>query len=296
MRSFGKKYKSAILALDKHYNEDGRVDIDKTQFYVPNSYVYDLSQKYQDLFIPVISVHPYRKDALEELEHWAARGVKMVKWLPNAMGIDPSLARNDAFYEIMKRYDMVLLSHVGHEQAVGGEAEQELGNPLRLRRPLDHGVTVIMAHCASLGTCRDLDNPDLKSNNVACFDLFLKMAEEKRYEQLLYGDISAMLQTNRLPQPIIELLRRPDLSERLVNGTDYPLIAINSLIRTKDLVKNGLITTEERQALNEIYEYNPLLFEFVAKRTIRLPGTTQGLPASIFTRDILTQRSGFETE
>jgi len=67
-----------------------------------------------------------------------------------------------------------------------------------------------------------------------------------------------------------------------VNGSDYPLPAINVLIRTSTLRKQGYITTEERVLLNEVYDYNPLLFDFVLKRAIRLPGTDQRLPASIF--------------
>jgi hypothetical protein len=34
--------------------------------------------------------------------------------------------------------------------------------------------------------------------------------------------------------------------------------------------------------LKEIYDYNPLLFDFVLKRTLKLPGTSRSLPASIF--------------
>jgi hypothetical protein len=68
----------------------------------------------------------------------------------------------------------------------------------------------------------------------------------------------------------------------LVNGSDYPLPAINVLIRTGALVKQGYITSEERVCLNEIYDYNPLLFDFVLKRAIKVPGTEQRLPASIF--------------
>jgi len=285
-RSIDKPVKSAILAFDKHFNVDGSENLEKTQFYVPNSYVYQLSQKYPDIFIPVISVHPYRLDAVEELERWAKKGVKIVKWLPNAMGIDPSHPQTAAIYRKMKQYNMMLLAHAGHEKAVNAEEDQKLGNPLLLRAPLNQGVRVIMAHCASLGKCADLDNPS--NQEIACFDLFLRMMDEERYEGLLYGDISAMLQYNRLPGPMMEILSRPDLHSRLVNGTDYPLVAINALIRTSDLEKDGFITTREREYLNEIYDYNPLLFELVLKRTIKLPGTEQQLSPSIFFRDLLT--------
>lgn len=54
------------------------------------------------------------------------------------------------------------------------------------------------------------------------------------------------------------------------------------LIRTSALRKQAYITSENRAWLNEIYDYNPLLFDFVLKRTIRISGTEQRLPASIF--------------
>ena len=67
-----------------------------------------------------------------------------------------------------------------------------------------------------------------------------------------------------------------------VNGSDYPLPAINALIWTRSFVRNGFITAEERRALNEIYDYNPLLFDFVLKRTMRHPETGQKLGPSVF--------------
>lgn len=230
--------------------------------------------------MPVISVHPYRADALQELEKWAKAGVKYVKWLPNAMGMDPANPVIVPFYRKMKEHQMILLSHAGEEQAVEAEEDQRLGNPLLLRKPLDLGLRVIIAHAASLGACEDLDSG--KSEKKTCFDLFLRMMDEPKYNSLLFGEISAMLQFNRMPVPFETLLRRPDLHPRLVNGSDYPLPAINALIWTRSLARDGFITAEERESLNEIYDYNPLLFDFVLKRTIRHPQTKQRLAASVF--------------
>jgi mannonate dehydratase len=108
------------------------------------------------------------------------------------------------------------------------------------------------------------------------------MMDDARYRGRLFGDISAMLQFNRMPEPLLALLERPDLHPRLVNGSDYPLPAINWLIRTRSMARAGFITAEERQALNEIYDFNPLLFDFVLKRTLRHPETGQKLSPSIF--------------
>ena len=271
--------KHRLLAFDKHYRRDGSVNLDKTEFYVPNEYVFALAERYPELFVPNISVNPYRPDALSELDKWAKRGARVVKWLPNAMGIDPSDPKCDPFYEKMKELDLILLSHGGEEKAVEAKEDQKLGNPLLLRRALDHGVKVIVAHCAGLGSNEDLDSKDRKL--VDNFDLFLRLMDEKRYEGLVFGEISAMTQFNR-SEKLRTLLAREDLHERLVNGSDYPLPAVNLLIRTRPLMKQGYINADEAGSLKEIYDYNPLLFDFVLKRSLRLPGTSKGFPASVF--------------
>jgi predicted TIM-barrel fold metal-dependent hydrolase len=272
--------KHRLLAFDKNYNRDGSENLSKTEFYVPNDYVFALAEQYPDLFEPVISVNPYRQDALAELEHGARRGARMVKWLPNAMGIDPADPHCDAFYQKLKELKLVLLSHGGEEKAVQAEEDQKLGNPLLLRRPLDAGVKVIVAHCAGLGENEDLD--DSQRRRLPNFDLFLRLMAEKRYEGLVFADISAMTQVNRCGAPLTTILKREELHERLVNGSDYPLPAINALIRTSSLVKRGYITAAERACLNEVYNYNPLLFDYVLKRTLRLPNSTKRLPPAVF--------------
>jgi len=204
----------------------------------------------------------------------------VVKWLPNAMGIDPSDARCDPFYEKLKELDLILLSHGGEEKAVEAEEDQKLGNPLLLLRALDHGVKVIVAHCAGLGTNEDLDDPSRR--HVANFELFLRLMDEKRYEGLVFGEISAMTQFNRLGKPLTTILEREDLHDRLVNGSDYPLPAVNALIRIRPLVKYGYLTESDGRSLSEIYDYNPLLFDFVLKRALTLPGTQRRLPAAVF--------------
>ena len=279
-RAIPRHGKYNILAFDKRYGSDGSVDLPKTSFYVPNEYVFELAERYPDIFQPVISVHPYRRDALAELEKWARRGAKIVKWLPNAMGIDPSSSLADPFYRKMKEHDMILLSHTGEEQAVASAADQRLGNPLLLRRALDRGVRVIMAHSASLGSCEDYD--DAGKKRLPCFDLALRLMGELKYEKLLFMEISAQLQFNRMPGPFLTLLKRQDLHHRVVNGSDYPLPAINMLIHTGAMSRAGFITEVERAQLDEIYDYNPLLFDFVLKRTVRHPQTGQKLAPSLF--------------
>jgi predicted TIM-barrel fold metal-dependent hydrolase len=272
-----------LLAFDKRYRRDGTPDLEGTEFYMPNERVHAVVNAHPDCFLPAMSVHPYRKDALAELERWARAGMRYVKWLPNAMGIDPADEACTPYYRKMKELGLVLLSHTSVERAVEADEDQRLGNPLRLRAALDMGVTVIAAHCAGLGDGEDLDEPERPM--VPNFDLFLRLMAEKKYAGLLYGDISALTHAGWLPRPLETLIARQDLHGRLVYGSDYPLPAINVVVRTKALVSEGFLTEEEREHLNEIYDYNPLLFDLAVKRTVKHPETGARLPASVFTAD-----------
>jgi hypothetical protein len=273
------------MAFDHNYRPDGSINYDKSEFFTPNDYIFALAEELPDVFVPVMSVHPYREDAEQALERWTARGGRFVKWLPNAMGIDPADSRCDPFYATMRRLGLTLLAHAGEEKAVDAEEDQELGNPLRLRRALDAGVRVAVAHCASLGESEDLDDPERPI--VSNYELFIRLLDEPRYDGLLFGEISAMTQWNRLGTPLRDILRRTDLHERLVNGSDYPLPAINALVNTSALVDDGYITAEEREAINEIYDFNPLLFDYVLKRTLRHPDSGARFAPQVFTRDLL---------
>ena len=267
-----------ILAFDKYYGSDGKEDLEQTHFHVSNKYVFQLAKERPDIFIPMISVHPYRDDALAILKKLHKQGARFIKWLPNSMGIDPADKRNDPFYKKVRELNMVLLTHTGDEGAVG-EKYPEYGNPKRFERALNMGVKIIMAHCASLGSYVD----PVTGKEDTGFDIFLKMME--KYEGLLFGEISTLTQSNRYLEndALKTILSRKDLHHRLVNGSDYPLPGINFLYRTKGLADEGFISDEEKEALNLIYSYNPLLFDFVLKRTLRHPENPKlKLPASIF--------------
>jgi predicted TIM-barrel fold metal-dependent hydrolase len=279
-RNMGHPVRLHLLAFDKYYDRQGNAVIANTEFYVPNNYVVRLSRAYPDIFVPVISVHPYRKDAIAELEKWAKEGVRMVKWIPNVQGINPADDAITPFYQAMKKLGMTLLVHSGEEIALDSHGQQYLGNPLLLRKPLDCGVKVIVAHCASAGKNVDLDRPGrIKVHN---FDLFMRLFDDKKYEGLLFADISGIMQFNRMDKTLPVLLARTDLHSRMVNGSDYPLPAVNVLIQTGKYAAKGYIKKEDQKALKEIYEYNPLLFEFVLKRIIRLPKTGQGFSTDLF--------------
>ena len=284
MAHFPIPFKIWGLALDKHYLEDGSIDEDETEIYVPNRYLVELANAYPHRIIPAISVHPYRQDAVKEVERWAAQGVRVVKWVPNAMGIDPSSALCDSFYAALQRLDMVLLSHAGTENAIDSQGRQHLGNPLLLRRALAAGVKVIIAHCAVAGSSVDLDDPDQHREDN--FKLFLRLMDEPAYVGLLYGDISAMTLLNQVGDPLKTILARSDLHGRLLYGSDYPLPAVRVLNNNSALTLMGYLDQELLPMLEELQTYDPLLYNFVLVRSLQHPETGVHFPPDLFRNQI----------
>jgi mannonate dehydratase len=270
MRAFEPHGRYLVLAFDEVVREDGTVDREATELHVPNDWILRVVAASPKLLLACASVHPYRRDALAELDRVAARGARCIKWLPAAMRIDPSSPRCDPFYRRMAELGLPLLTHAGKEQAVEVEAAQALGNPLLLRRPLDAGVKVVVAHCATSGDDEDLDAPGTPKPRVASFSLFVRMALDGRWRGRLFGDLSAVTQYNRC-QHVAELIARTDLGASLVNGSDYPLPGIHALLRTGELVARGLLDARERVLLDEIDRHNPLAFDFAVKRRLRAP-------------------------
>lgn len=263
--------KLLLFAFDRSYGEDGRQDAERTAFYVPDAYAREIAREHPRVFEWAASIHPYRADCVAALEEARRDGARAVKWLPAAMGMDPASPLCDRFYEAAARLRMPLISHAGEERAVIGNDIQELGNPLRLRRALDAGVRVVIAHCASMGQDRDFDKGD-NGPFVDSFLLFSRMFEEKRYEKNLFGDISAMTQVNRAGPALAKVIEREDWHPRLLNGSDYPLPGIMPIFSVDYLVSLGLVREAAVPVLKEIRAHNPMLFDFVLKRHLRAGG------------------------
>lgn len=259
--------KLMLFAFDRCHDEAGRPVPERTAFHVPNAYARDLARRHANYFEWVCSIHPYRPDAVAAIEEASAHGARAVKWLPAAMGMDPASPKCDAFYDALARLNMPLITHAGEEKAVHGAGQHQFGNPLRLRRALDAGVKVIVAHCASLG-----DDLDDAGKPRASFDLFLQLMAEPRAKGLLHGDISAITQRNRKPALIRTLLERGDLHDRLLHGSDYPLPGIVPLTSTASLARAGLLPKAAVHDLDILRQHNPLLFDFTLKRLLNWQG------------------------
>jgi len=277
--AFPQGAKLMLLAFDWHHDENGKRVEALSPFHAPNEYAQRLARAHPQHFEWIASVHPYRDDAIEALERAAQGGARAVKWLPAAQGMDPADTRCDRFYESLARLKLPLLTHAGHELAVHGGQMQDYGNPLRLRRALDHGVRVIVAHCATLGDGIDLDrgpNGPVVSN----FTLFARLMDEARYARQLYGDLAAVGQVLRAGDALRTLLTRRDWHARLVYGSDYPLPGVMPIFAPRALAAAGSLKPEEAVFLGELRRYNPLLFDFALKRLLAVEG--KGFDAAVF--------------
>jgi len=261
--------KVQLLAFDFTYDEAGKRRDDLTALAVPNEYALKVAKSRPDRFEWAASVHPYRPDAVPALEWAKANGARSVKWLPPAMGIDMASARCKEFYEAMRRLDIPLLAHTGEEKALGGARRHEFANPGHLRHPLEAGVRVIAAHCASLG----------KTDGVPNFEIFRELMKVKEFEGRLFGDLSAISQANRA-EYVPAILRERAWHPRLLNGSDYPLPGVMPITSLKDLVSLDVLDARLIPTLRALREGNSLVFDFVLKRNLRLAG--EGFPPSVY--------------
>ena len=260
-------FKVMLFAFERFHDGRGDAHPEHSAFYVPNAWAAKLARDFPTRFEWVASLHPYRAGAADELRLAVANGARAVKWLPAAMGMDPANAKCDAFYRVLAETGTPLIVHCGEEKAVKGSDTQAYGNPLRLRRALDAGVKVVVAHCASLGNDLD-DDGSVRSS----FDLFLKLMGEPRARELLHGDISAITQRNRKPALIRTLLERSDVHDRLLHGSDYPLPGVVPLTSPGALARAGLLPQAAVGDLDLLRQHNPLLFDFALKRLLNWQG------------------------
>ncbi|MCB1748988.1 MAG: amidohydrolase family protein [Gammaproteobacteria bacterium] len=199
--------RAVVLALDGVIDDRGELDRAHTQIYVTNDYVRDLARRFPE-FVYGASINPYRRDALARLDQAKRDGAVLVKWIPAIMRIDPADPALDAFYERLVALDLPLLIHVGDENAFH-HADNALGDPARLLRPLEHGVRVIAAHLATTG-----DNGG-EENFTRLLPLFA------RYPRLL-SEESSLTQVNKLGY-LTRGLAHGGVAERLLHGSDWPL-------------------------------------------------------------------------
>lgn len=244
---------AVILAHEEVYDDRGQ-RMDFGTFHVPNDHVLNLAAAHSCL-LPAVSIHPARPDSMDELERCLERGAVMLKILPNCQNIDCSRPSCRPFWERMAAARLPLLAHTGGEHTVP-QARTEYANPEYLRLPLECGVNVIAAHCA---TKSGLHDPDYLPALLRLMDDWPN----------LYGDISAL----NLPirsAGLATLLKLPQYHCRLLHGSDFPVPIQPLWARLR-----GLITADEARFLRQ--DPNLLELDWQLKRAM-------GFPPEVFTR------------
>lgn len=199
---------AVLLGMDGVYDQNGQLNQGHTDFLIGNDYVLKTAQAHPGELLAGVSINPQRRDAIDEVHRCADAGAVLVKVLPNAKQFDPANLKYKPFYRALAERNLPFLSHVGYEFSLIGK-DQSVGEPDRLRLALDEGAIVIAAHACSYG--------------LILYEKFLPTLRDlvTRYPHF-YADISALTLPNRM-QMLLHLRRYPEVHERLLFGTDYPL-------------------------------------------------------------------------
>ena len=201
---------AVVLAFDAVYDRDGKLDEANTHLHVTNDYVADLAERHPKILFAA-SVHPYRKDAVAELERCVARGAVLLKWLPLVQNFNPTDPLCFPLYEALAHFRLPLLSHTGGEQALP-LLNKNTADPALLIPALERGVTVIAAHCGTRGHLFE----------TSYLPTFARMAH--RYENL-YGDTAALNLPTR-NHAYDTLLNDDVVRSKILHGSDWPILAI----------------------------------------------------------------------
>lgn len=197
-----------VLAFDGVYDARGELDTARTQVMVGNDYCLKVCRD-EDKLLPICSVNPQRKDAIEELERVADLGAVALKALPNSQGFDPLQDAYRPFWRRVAQLGLPIISHTSFEHTIP-PIDQRFGHPVRLLGPLEEGVTVIAAHCAGSG----VGHPFVEHHHI-----WREMLDD---HPNLYGDVSAFCSVSRFPY-LTKVLEHPKALGRVVFGSDYPI-------------------------------------------------------------------------
>jgi predicted TIM-barrel fold metal-dependent hydrolase len=243
-----------LLAQEEVYDDDGHLIENCGNAHVPNDYVLELAREHH-VFLPAVSIHPARPDALDELDRCLAAGAVMMKCLPNCQNINCNNPRFKKFWNRMAEAGLPLLAHTGGENTLQ-VIEPKYADPETMTLPLECGVTVIAAHCA---TRSGLFDPDYLTNLTTMF----------AQHENLFADTSAL----NLPfrsYGLRRCLENEHVAPRLVHGSDYPVPSSGLWAWLR-----GLITTDELSKSSQTK--NPLERDHQLKRAM-------GFPPEHFTR------------
>ncbi|MDB5095792.1 MAG: hypothetical protein JWM80_213 [Cyanobacteria bacterium RYN_339] len=197
---------ACIFAMDGVYDGAGELLPAESHLYVPNGYVFEVCKASPKL-LPVISINPQRKDALEELTRWGPQAVAL-KWLGPLQKFDASNKAYEPFYDLLKELRLPVIAHSGCEHTFPG-MEQRLGDPLLYEPVVKRGIPVFFSHCGTGSLV--FPGHDYSGN-------FISLME--RYENV-YGDTSAFCSLLRWHQ--LKRFGADKYVNRIFHGSDWPI-------------------------------------------------------------------------
>lgn len=219
-----------LLGLDAVYFPDtGQIDKKKTDLWVSNAFLNDKVKELNDRlsnepdperkkkkFLFGASVSPNRKDWETEFDYiFTQTDAVLIKWIPSTQHISVNDERHKEFYKALAAHDMPLLCHVGPEYSFPeGIRKRELDDFQYLKKPLEHGVTVIAAHCAAPVF------PLIEKNTIKDFHALMEDANGNGTVRL-WADTSALSLSTRIS--LLREIRDTLPSQWLVHGSDFPI-------------------------------------------------------------------------
>ncbi len=201
---------AVILAQDAAYDRDGKPDWERTQFYIPNDYLFSVVARWPERMVPCVGINPDRADAVDELERCASKGARVLKIHPPTQGVDIAQRKHERFFRRCTELKVLVMVHTGHEHAAP-VVDIALASPRRLELALDQGCTVIACHC---GTGRAGDMPDMLPEFLALI----------RRHPKLWGDTAVLGGLGR-ERDFARLLADEAARDRLLHGSDFPFPA-----------------------------------------------------------------------
>jgi hypothetical protein len=200
-----------LLAQDEVHSEEGKAEPELSSMYIPNDVVLDICKK-NPKFIPAVSIHPARPDAIHELERCKELGAKVMKCLPLYHKINCNHPKYKKFWQKMADFKMPLLVHTGGEKALPIYMP-ELASPAYLTLPLECGVNVIAAHGGA-------------TYNLLIHDYRPVIKTLLRSFPNLYVDNSGMHMLFRTLY--FKVFFQEEFKDRVIHGSDLP-IPVSSL-------------------------------------------------------------------
>ena len=229
--------KALFLALDAVYDYNGKLNHKKSKMICSNDYIYELTKKSKKVLFGA-SIHPYRDDALEELERCKNRGAVLIKWIPSSMEIDPLDKKTIPFYEYLAKHEIMLLSHTGIEHAVRN-SNNHLNRPSRLQLAVDMGVKVIASHSAT----------HMFLHERSYYKEWREMALK---HENFYGDISAFCMPTRVKY-LRDIKRTPALHHKVFYGSDFPVYPLPLSLIFKIGIKKYLAIKKIENPFDKAY-------------------------------------------